>query len=417
VVTTKGFKIHNATLYRFEKDIIINLPVYDIIIDITDELDKSPDVNVNPFLTSTHMHIPYEIYPDKQVQGAYYFSDIPEATYEIHISYGGYVKSKTIDIPSGGDVFDVRFSYTTDLSVELLTIRGETYSDEQLDIEIKRLGSIIFDNVKDDMILQVPPGRYTVNVYDNGVLIGSQTSQITFDTIISVVTTKGSSVQMVFIAATVILLGFAILMYLLKRISMNVFLKLLVLGLVFFSLVQPWWSFTGISEDESISKTSDMYLYPQIMIEQYREDDTRKLSLSTIPDMFMEFLFYLTVIIGCGMVLMFVSFIPNILLKKRFSILLATLSILFVVIVALSFYMGMSTITDISLGSLQGNGIIEVSLPSDEKTYMDASWGLGVGFYTIVLAAFISLGTGIFDIFRSQRKRIIDLLKKPKRKK
>jgi len=223
---------------------------------------------------------------------------------------------------------------------------------------------------------------------------------------------------MVFVASSMALLGFAGVMFLLHRVSMNMFLKLVVLGLVFFSLVQPWWGFSGVNNDESISKTSEMYLYPQIMIEEYHVDDARALSISTIPDIFMEFLFYLTIIIGVGMILMFVSFIPNIILKRRFSLVLAGLSIVFVLIVALSFYMGMSTITEISLGSLHGSGIIEVSLPAGDKSYMDASWGLGIGFYTIVFAATISIAAGIYDAVTTKRKQIIEFLKKPiKRKK
>jgi hypothetical protein len=413
----KGFKVYNTTLPQFEKNVEITLPVYDMVVHITDELNKAPDVNVNPYIISPEMQNPIEIRPDKQERGSYYFTDIPQATYDIYISYGGYTKSKTINIPSGGESFDMRFSYTTDVSIELLTIRGEIYTDENLRIEIKRLASIIYPNINHNAILQIPPGRYTVNVYDDDTLIGSQTSQISHDTTISVVTTRGSFIQIVFVASAAILLGFSVIMYLSKRITLNMCLKLLVLSLVFFSLVQPWWSFSGINEDEQISKTSDMYLYPQIMIEEYHEEETKKLSLSTIPDIFTEFLFYLTIIIGCGMILMFISFIPNIVLKKRFSYLLAILSVLFVLIVAISFYMGMSTITEISVGSLQGKGIIDVSISTGEKIYMDASWGLGVGFYTILLASSISLGAAVYDILKSQKKRILHLLRITKIKK
>jgi hypothetical protein len=192
---------------------------------------------------------------------------------------------------------------------------------------------------------------------------------------------------------------------------------LVVLGLVFFSLVQPWWSFSGETDDGSMKKTSDMYLYPQIMIEEYHVDDARSLSLSTIPDVFMDFLFYLTVFIGVGMILMFISFIPNIILKRRFSLVLAGLSIVFVLIVAISFYMGMSAITQISLGSLSGHGIIDISIPSGEKVYMNANWGLGIGFYTIFFAAIISIAAGIYDAITNKREQISKRLKKTNEKK
>jgi hypothetical protein len=194
-------------------------------------------------------------------------------------------------------------------------------------------------------------------------------------------------------------------MYATKRASLNITLKLLVLGLVFFSLVQPWWSFAGESEDQLQSKTSEMYLFPQIMIEEYHDDNLRRLSIATIPEVFMDFLFYLTVVIGVGMVLLFVSFIPNIVLKKRFAFLLAIISIIFVLIVAISFFMGMSSITEISLGSLQGQGMIEVSVSSFEKVYMHASWGLGMGFYMILFAAILLLSAGMYDLLKTRKQK------------
>jgi len=407
----KGFKIFNATLSTFEKSIKFSLPVYDIVVSITDELNKPPAVNINPFLTSKDMQNLYEIYPERHANGKYYFSDIPAASYDIHISYGGYTKSKTIDIPSAGDLIDLRFSYTTDLSFELLTIRGESYEDDTLNIEIKRLGSIIFDDINHKESVQVPPGIYTINVYEKGVLIGSKSSQVTHDTVISIVTIRGSFIQTVFVFSALILLVSACFLFLKKRITFNVALKLIVLGLVFFSLVQPWWSFSGISEDESFEKTSEMYLFPQIMIEEYHDDSTLKLSISTIPEIFLDFLFYLTVVIGFGMILMFISFIPNIILKRRFAFLLAFISIVFVLIVALSFYVGMSSITELSLGSLQGNGMIDVTMPSGERIYMKSLWGLGTGFYTIIIAASISISAAIYDIFKSKRQVINKLIR------
>jgi len=108
---------------------------------------------------------------------------------------------------------------------------------------------------------------------------------------------------------------------------------------------------------------------------------------------------------------MFISFIPNIILKRRFAFLLAFISIVFVLIVALSFYVGMSSITELSLGSLQGNGMIDVTMPSGERIYMKSIWGLGTGFYTIIIAASISISAAIYDIFKSKRQVINKLIR------
>ncbi len=109
---------------------------------------------------------------------------------------------------------------------------------DTLNIEIKRLGSIIFDDINHKESVQVPPGIYTINVYEEGVLIGSKSSQVSHDTVISIVTSRGSFIQTVFVFSALILLVSACFLFLTKRVTFNVALKLFVLGLVFFSLVQ-----------------------------------------------------------------------------------------------------------------------------------------------------------------------------------
>ena len=57
----------------------------------------------------------------------------------------------------------------------------------------------------------------------------------------------------------------------------------------------------------------------------------------------------------------------------------------------------MSRITELSLGSLQGRGTLEVVLPNQNIVNMDANWGLGIGFYLCVLSAVMALFAGVSD--------------------
>ena len=79
-------------------------------------------------------------------------------------------------------------------------------------------------------------------------------------------------------------------------------------------------------------------------------------------------------------------------------------SILFLILVALAFSFGMSKISEISLGSLQGSGIIDVMLPNGENVYMSSSWGLGTGFYLCIAAALTAMATGILDFIRTKKR-------------
>ena len=98
-----------------------------------------------------------------------------------------------------------------------------------------------------------------------------------------------------------------------------------------------------------------------------------------------------------------VSFIPNVVLRRRFSLVLVSASILFIILVSAAFSFGMSLICEISLGSLQGERILDITLPTGEIAYMNSSWGLGVGFYLCVIPTLVLIVAGILDFLRKKK--------------
>jgi hypothetical protein len=143
-----------------------------------------------------------------------------------------------------------------------------------------------------------------------------------------------------------------------------------------------------------------MFIVPQAMIDKTTYNDRPYLELATIPELFTNFLGVLLLIVCSGFVLLGLSFIPNIFLKRRFSLLLISASILFFILVSGAFSLGMSKICEISLGSLQGEGAMNVVLPGGGNAAMSASWGLGIGFYLCILSALIATAAGLLDSFR-----------------
>jgi hypothetical protein len=63
----------------------------------------------------------------------------------------------------------------------------------------------------------------------------------------------------------------------------------------------------------------------------------------------------------------------------------------------------MSKITELSLGSLQGAGTLEVELPDGHISYMSGTWGMGLGFYLCIFSAIILIIGGIIDSLRSKK--------------
>ena len=136
------------------------------------------------------------------------------------------------------------------------------------------------------------------------------------------------------------------------------------------------------------------------MVEDVKYGDSTYLELATIPDAFTDFLGVLLLIVSVGFVLIGISFLPNLLYKRRFYKALISMSILFLILVSVAYCFGMSKITEISLGTIQGGGVLEVILPNEETVYMHATWGLGLGFYFCILSALTALSAGISDFIR-----------------
>jgi hypothetical protein len=71
--------------------------------------------------------------------------------------------------------------------------------------------------------------------------------------------------------------------------------------------------------------------------------------------------------------------------------------------VSLAFSFGMSKITEISLGSLNGEATLGIIFPNDEIVYMSSTWGLGTGFYLCIFSALILIATGIVDFLTKKK--------------
>jgi hypothetical protein len=396
----KGFTIYNKQIPRSEKNVNIILNLYDLIVNAKDELGFSPGVNVRPFLTSSEMDDPIELMPEDVTDGKYIFKDLIPARYKLYISYGRFLDEMYIDLPGDGDSASIKFSAAFDLRNKILDSRGNLIQDANLNLDIEREGHTLFESISPDEVVTLPPGKYTVNVYSDDKLVGVTTVELTNDKDINIVTNLESIIPTLVTWVVLVFIIEIIVLILFKRISLNTFLKLLAMALIILSLFQPWWALNAHSNNPIAEKHSEMFVVPQAMIESITYEDETHLGLATLPKMFTDFVGTLLFIVYSGIILLGISFIPNIVLKRRFSLILLSASILFLILVAGAFSLGMSKICEISLGSLQGGGTMNVALPDGINACMSANWGLGIGFYLFIASALTAAAAGILDSLR-----------------
>jgi hypothetical protein len=398
----KGFTVYYKEIPIREKNLDIILVLYTLTIDVKDELGFSPGINLRPFLTSSEMDTPIELTPEVIEDGTFVFKNLLPARYRLYISYGRFSDEIYINLPEDGDSASIKFSATFNLGTVLFDTRGNQLEDTDLKYDIKRDGKILFQSISPDKVITLPPGKYTVDVYSDGRMVGFETVELTNDKEINIVTkiepilpTLITGLILVFIIEIFVLIIF-------KRISLNVFLKLLAIALIVLSLIQPWWILNANSDNPLAERTSEMFIIPQKLVRTTTYEDQTYLELATLPKMFTDFVGTLLFIICSGIILVGLSFIPNILLKRRFSIGLISASIIFLILVSLAFSLGMSIICEISVGSLNGQGPLDIMLPNGETVIMSSSWGLGLGFYLCIISALILISTGVIDFLNKK---------------
>jgi len=398
----KGFEIYNKKIKVFEKNIDIHLDLYDLTVEIEDELGFSPGVNIQPFLISSNMDEPANIYPESIESGRYLFKNLPKSEYNLYISYASYSKNISINIPYEKEVLNVKFEETYDLKTVLFDIRGNSLDCCEKTLNVYRNNKKIIDSSPVNKELNLPPGKYSIYVYSDGNIIGLKNIELLNNKEVKIVTETESVIPTLITTLSLLFIIEIFILLLFKKISLNTFLKLLSMSLILLSVFYPWWSLNATGTEMDVQKDIDMFIMPGSMIEKIDYQNVLYLDIANIPEIFTNFIGLLLLIISSGFALIGISFIPNLIFKKRYYKVLITASIFFLILVVAAYVFGMAKLTELSLGSLQGQGILEVLLPDEKLAYMDSSWGLSTGFYLAVLAALTALFAGVIDLLREK---------------
>ena len=397
----QGFLIYDEELGIVQKKVEITQELYDLTVTVEDRLGFAPGVNVRPSLTSAQMRQPIDILPEEKGEGTYVFENLPPATYEVKISYGGFTDTKSVDVPAVGETIQLEFTATYDLTIDLMNSRGGFLLLNNQKIMISRQGKTIYSSLPPGSTTSLPPGGYTVVAVDGTETIASKLVDLTNDKDVQLITKIDSLIALLVTGLVFVFIGQLVILCLAKKISLNTCLKASAMALILVSLFQPWWALTAESSSQA-TKESMMYLYPQTMIDTMTFEGKISYDVATLPEIFTNAVGILVIIICTGLFFMGISFIPNIVLRRRFSYGLAAASLLFIILVAAAFSVGMSHICEISLGGLQGQGMLDIELPTGETVAMSSSWGLSYGFYLCILSALLLIATAIIDVLRQK---------------
>jgi hypothetical protein len=94
--------------------------------------------------------------------------------------------------------------------------------------------------------------------------------------------------------------------------------------------------------------------------------------------------------------------------KKQYALLLSIAGVVLLCILLPSFYFGTTKLIETSIGAVQGEGVLAISIESEE-VIMQSSWGFSTGFYLIVIAVIVAVIALLLDIRISvmQKKKLL----------
>jgi hypothetical protein len=189
-----------------------------------------------------------------------------------------------------------------------------------------------------------------------------------------------------------------------KKFSLPSLLKCLAIFLVVLALFQPWWEFNGTSTIPAAERNTAMYVNPGVMIETTTYTGVTSLDIAEMPDIFLAFLGAIVPIAVMVCLVLGLSIIIKKLKKKHYAFMLCIGGIILLIFLLPTFYYGTAKLTETSIGAVQGEGTLAVSIGSEE-VLMQSHWGFSSGFYCILIATVIAVIALVLEIRMIMKKR------------
>lgn len=241
----------------------------------------------------------------------------------------------------------------------------------------KRLSTDI-SNGKGSLIM--PPGTYQLSIRSDEDTIAQQDITVKGDQSLDILSNKGSILHLALPILIFLFIG-GFVVYLYRERQMTYIIPLLVIAFVLSSLFFPWWTLTG--EESGVSTTTNTMLIPARLVTLTTTSSVIGGDISSVPEEFTMVLSLLVYIVVATTLVLFLGMI----LKQRYPrihLILRMISLLLTVVPLVLFYVAMSEVTKVGVGSFWESGEIPITIPGQtEQVSIICHWGPGIGFYLL----------------------------------
>ena len=389
----------------------INVETYSLTVSVTDSWGLSPEVELNPIISSPSMYKETTLKAEKTNPRTYVFNDIYPADYDLLLRYKSFKLEEKIKI-TNDEAIELAFpaEYTVDLKVYnkygneknngiVQVSRKNLVPKSNFDDEAQ-VNSILADKNLEVKIneqgvakISVPPAKYNLKIFADDELIAAQDLEVFSDKNVEIVTKEDSTMHNIALFAGLIIIAFAFVLIFYKK-KINFGLKILVLGIILISLFSPWWTMHG--ENESYETTTNVLLIPGKIVTLTQGSESIGGEISMVPD-------EVTMVLGLLFMLLLIAsllIILSTIIEKRFrktSIVLSVLSLVVLLCIIGIFIYAMSILTEVGVGSFIGSGNIDTTISGQvESQLINCNWGPGIG----LLLLFVSFVLVLFSLIK-----------------
>lgn len=395
----------------FPRTISLEVPLYNLVVNLTDLWGFPPQEQLTPLLTDSDMKEPTILTAQSLGKGQYLFENLYPATYQLQVFYHSSRLQKNITVPSS-DANGITLVIPTKYQVTLVTYDARGMQLPKTTVILEREGKTLNLNESDDgrFTTQVPPGTYSVTVYDTTAMIEKRMLIIISDRSFDLVTTEEPLFPLIVIAVSIGSFLVAAFMVLRKR-NLRQCLKIGAMTLMVISLVVPWWMIQGTSTEPAITTVTHLYFLPSALISFTTTPSVLagERASASVPTLFTLFMTLLLSVIIISAIFIVLHMLAQRSQRKKLLRAFLIIGIIFLMLSLIGFYGGMSLITKVGVGGVFGQGTITVTIPG-ETTHIPvpSSWGLDSGFYLCVVALFLLIGSSL----PSRKKNKNNLIKR-----
>jgi len=391
--------------HNIDKDVTENIKLYDFVLIVKDTWNLSSDVDLSVSIINNEYGKPFVLHGRCLSNGTYSFTGVYPGEYTVKTNYKNDVLEQLVKIPAEYKKTVVVFPVVFNLTLNVYDSRGNVLDGAK--VVLMRDGEETHSLTSKDgkVSFEIPPGRYKmmINYSDEGA-VAERDINVLNDKSLSIVTVKEPVLPLIVLLSGVgFIIGFGFLSF--KKKNIFLFLGCLTIFLVVLSVVSPWWEVNGCSSGngKSIKTSTRLFLVPLKMITITSNNGVVSGDIDTIDDSFASVIGVIFILIVFVCFLIFFDTIFRYYQNKNWEFIFYLLELIVFVVILFVFVYAMYEFSNVIVGGLSGNGNIDVLIPGEgiyEK--MSSSWGLGIGFYLILIAMVILFSAGF--VYRKSRK-------------